>query len=243
MTRPLCGAAVTRCTNCQNAVGAGHSECPGCGCDEFEPSTCRKPAAAGQTRCRLHGGRLPQAQAAALERTLDGQARAALDRLGAEPVENPLEALQTLAGEALAVKEYFAGMVARLGEENLRYESLHGQEQLRSEVVLFERAIDRCERVLTSIARLSIDERLAKISDAQDKAMADEMFRLFALVIVDPELAFTADVKMAMRQVAARVVLSGALVNPLLAGKRGAAGSPPPLPLPGSPTNAERTSP
>src|SRR5579884_1673615 len=93
----LCGAKVTRCSGCGNAVGAGHDTCPRCGSADFEESTCRQNVSADRERCHLHGGHLPQVQAAAAERTLDAKARAALDRLGVRPVENPLEALQPLA--------------------------------------------------------------------------------------------------------------------------------------------------
>jgi hypothetical protein len=48
---------------------------------------------------------------------------------------------------------------------SLRYENEAGGEQLRAEVALWERALDRCERFLTAMARLNIDERLAKISE------------------------------------------------------------------------------
>jgi hypothetical protein len=50
--------------------------------------------------------------------------------------------------------------------DSLRYETEFG-EQLRSEVALFERAPDRCEPVLVAMARLNLDERLIRISEAQ----------------------------------------------------------------------------
>jgi hypothetical protein len=81
------------------------------------------------------------------------------------PVDNPLAELQKLAGQVLAWKDAIGRMVNEL--EEIRYASEHSGEQLRSEVALFERAMDRCERVLVAMARLNIDERLAKISERQ----------------------------------------------------------------------------
>ena len=60
-----------------------------------------------------------------------------------------------------------AGQVNKL--TSLRYEGKIGQEQLRAEVGLFERAMDRCMVALTSMARLNIDERLARITEAQEE--------------------------------------------------------------------------
>lgn len=65
----------------------------------------------------------------------------------------------------LAWKDEMGEMVNRLDE--IRYEDEHGGEQLRSEVALFEWAMDRCERVLVAMARLNIDERIVKITERQ----------------------------------------------------------------------------
>jgi hypothetical protein len=87
-------------------------------------------------------------------------------RIDAGPVDNPLEELQHLAGRVLAWERAIGQMVNELS--SLRYETDFG-EQLRSEVALFERAMDRCERVLVAMARLDIDDRLVKITQAQAK--------------------------------------------------------------------------
>ena len=86
-----------------------------------------------------------------------------------EPVQNPLLELSKIAGEALLWKQVIAERVAEL--EQLRYQGAGG-EQVRAEIALFERALDRCSTVLANIVRLNIDERLATITDRQGHIIA-----------------------------------------------------------------------
>jgi hypothetical protein len=94
---------------------------------------------------------------------VEQQARAELARLDLPPVEDPLSELARVCGQVLGWKDMLAEKVNALS--SLRYENEAGGEQLRAEVALWERALDRCERFLTAMARLNIDERLAKISE------------------------------------------------------------------------------
>jgi autotransporter translocation and assembly factor TamB len=119
----------------------------------------------GGTRCRMHGGAAPKARQAAARRIAEQQMNGALARLDVEPVENPLLALQTLAGQALAWQQEWAAKVNEL--KQLRYTSEAGGEQLRAEIAAYERAMDRCASILTSIAKLDIDARLVKIEEAK----------------------------------------------------------------------------
>lgn len=124
----------------------------------------------GQDVCRMHGGATRQARNAAQER-LDEQAYAAeLGRLtGLEgapsPVADPLTELSLVAGEARRFMQWCRSRLSAMDEDKIRYEDVKGSEQLRSEVVLYERSIDRCATVLATIARLNIDERLVAIED------------------------------------------------------------------------------
>lgn len=132
--------------------------------------TCTQPAGwgtdhAGHGRCKLHGGSTPSHRAAAVEHA----ARAELARLNLPPVDDPLSALAQVTAEVVAWKDMMAAKVNEL--TSLRYEGEGSGEQLRSEVALWERALDRCERFLTAMARLKIDDRLAAISDARATAV------------------------------------------------------------------------
>lgn len=127
---------------------------------------CRRPAGwgtdhPGAGRCKLHGGRSQNGNAYGLRMA----AAAELAKLDVSPVHDPLAELARLAGQACAWRDAIAQKVNELTE--LRFTDDKRAEQLRSEVALFERALDRCNVVLSSMARLNIDERLAKITERQ----------------------------------------------------------------------------
>lgn len=124
---------------------------------------CRLAPVPGGTRCRFHGGRTPQAQKAAARRLAEVDVMKAVGEVIGRPVANPLEALSLLGGQCLALKDRLAEMVADLDGVTIG----EGSEQVRAEILLFERALDRCANVLAVIARLNIDERLAVISERQ----------------------------------------------------------------------------
>lgn len=138
--------------------------------------TCTLPAGwgtdhKGYGRCRKHLGNAPTVARAAERERLEAEVRAELARLDVTPVGNPLEELQKLAGRVLAWEKAIGELVNRLS--GIRYESEHGGEQLRAEVALLERAMDRCERVLVAMARLNIDERLVRVTERQAALVAD----------------------------------------------------------------------
>lgn len=125
---------------------------------------CGNPAGKGTDHlgtgnCKHHGGSTPTGRASALNE----QARGELARLDLPPVEDPLSELARVCAQVLGWKDMLAGKVNTL--TSLRYEGEGSGEQLRAEVALWERALDRCERFLTAMARLNIDERLAQISE------------------------------------------------------------------------------
>lgn len=126
----------------------------------------------GTGRCKFHGGNTKTQKTGARRVQAERQARAVLAELAVQPVADPLTALMQLGGQVIAWQEATASLVNRLGEE-IRYEGGTGAEQLRAEVQLYERSMDRAEKVLSSIARLNIEERLAQISEAQaDRVLA-----------------------------------------------------------------------
>jgi hypothetical protein len=105
-------------------------------------------------------------------------------------------ALRQLAGECVSLKDLLARRVAEL--QSWRYESRQGQEQLRSEILLLERALDRCGRVLTELAKLGLDERLVRITEEQAR-----MFGAFIRAVIEsPEAGLTVQQQAAALSVA-----------------------------------------
>jgi hypothetical protein len=92
----------------------------------------------------------------------------------ASPVTDPLEALQRLAGRALALERAIGDLVNGL-QDAIRYEDEKSAEQLRSEVSVMERAMDRCGRLLVDIAKLNIEERLATVTEKQAQMAMDAL--------------------------------------------------------------------
>lgn len=163
---------------------AGERKDPSKGANPLDPSNdrrctartrrgpCRNRPIRGGNVCKVHGGRAPQVRAKAAERLAMHDAMAELARRGIPPVDNPLSALAALAGEITATKNIFRERLGDLDEAAWRYSDAKGAEQLRAEVALYERALDRSARVLADIARLKIDERLAAVSEAQGRTLA-----------------------------------------------------------------------
>jgi hypothetical protein len=84
--------------------------------------------------------------------------------LGGEAVDNPLTVLGEVAGELVAVKNHFRGLVERL--ESIRYQGGSG-EQIRGELTAYQAALRDTINAVGLMAKLNIDERLATISEKQ----------------------------------------------------------------------------
>lgn len=147
---------------------------------------CQLSPLEGQDHCRSHGGAAPRSQQAAEQRVAEEKIRKTLGRLTSTPVTNPLEDLLALGGKAKAWMELLETHVAEL--ERLRY-STEGGEHIRGEIVLFERAMESCRKVLVDVARLDIDSRLMRVTEGQigmAMALADAVLRRRG---IDPDSA------------------------------------------------------
>lgn len=115
----------------------------------------------------MHGGSSPQARAAAARRlaaqAAEADARALLAHEGLEGVTDPVAALARLATEADAFRSALARRVNAL--QSVRYEDAKGAEQLRAEVGLYERALDRTARFVEALARLGYEQRRVRIEE------------------------------------------------------------------------------
>ncbi|MGR3875793.1 hypothetical protein ACUXZZ_45490 (plasmid) [Streptomyces graminifolii] len=124
----------------------------------------------GYGSCRLHGGNTRNQRAAARSEMADTQARQILAQLDVQPVADPFAALSLLAGQVLAWQEAISRIVNDLGDR-VRYEGGAGAEQLRAEIALYERAMDRTGSVLGMIAKLNIEDRMARVTERQADAL------------------------------------------------------------------------
>lgn len=82
---------------------------------------------------------------------------------------NPFDSLMQVVTETHDFKELLARKIEAMGEdgEDWRYQDKTGSEQLRSEIALYERALDRTVRCATALSKLNIEERYLKLSERQ----------------------------------------------------------------------------
>ena len=159
--------------------GGPHGGAPKCGGTNRQGRPCGNPAGyktdhAGSGNCHFHGGSSPNGRVHAAEQRIEDEARRALYQYDAAPCADPIEALQRLAGRALAWERAIGDAVNRL-QEQIRYEDVNSAEQLRAEVAVMERAMDRCGRFLVDIAKLNIEERLATVTEKQARMAMDAL--------------------------------------------------------------------
>ncbi|MFC5654508.1 hypothetical protein [Streptomyces nogalater] len=128
----------------------------------------------GFGHCRLHGGNTRTQRTAARAEMADAEARQVLAALDVVPVADPFAALSKLAGQVLAWQEAISAIVNDLGDR-IRYEGASGAEQLRAEISLYERAMDRTGHVLGLIARLNIEDRMARVTERQADALVSAL--------------------------------------------------------------------
>lgn len=121
-------------------------------------------------RCKYHGGMTPAGKIQGRELMLAAQDEELTQKLsewGYEPVGDPVEVLADLAGMARAMVGYWAARMDAIDPDDQRYTDAKGAEQLRSEVALHERAMDRAAKFAAEIAKHDIDERLVRVEEVR----------------------------------------------------------------------------
>lgn len=132
---------------------------------------CTRPAGwgtphVGHGACKLHGGSTANHRAAAEVAIVETKAREVFGQLvEVRPIDNPLAVFADFAGRVMAWMNTIDGLIEKLTSPTST--SLLMGEEIRGEVILFERAMDRANTVLATYAKLNIDERLSRITEAQ----------------------------------------------------------------------------
>jgi len=148
------------------------------GLDEGDPCHIMATRGTDPPRCKNHGanhGSVLGKRAAG--RRVEGRVMERLEDIMAEhgerlinppAVGNPLAELLDLAAEMAAWKNILRDITIYLMHRG-QHPQFNGQvgEQLRAEVLLFERAQERFAKILLDIAKLGIEARLAQIEAAQ----------------------------------------------------------------------------
>src|SRR5690349_1562734 len=93
---------------------------PTCGAKTKTGLACKKPPLAGATRCKLHGGAAPRAQAAARDRLEQAAAERALARIGVTVREvSPADALLELVHYQASIVDFWRHAVSEVDDADL----------------------------------------------------------------------------------------------------------------------------
>lgn len=135
---------------------------------------CHAVAQPGFTVCRHHGAGSPVVKAAAERRVAEAEAtRWMLEHIkDAAPLQSlgdVYDELLAVAGVARTMRLVMQDRVSTL--QTTGYEG-HTGEQVKADVVLLERALDRSAKVTDLIARLNIDERKQRLTERDGALVA-----------------------------------------------------------------------
>jgi len=148
---------------------------------------CKAYAMHGQTVCQKHGGKTPVALAAAQRRLAEQEAYGAIAKLGdARPLESIQDVyteLLTVAGTARQWRELLQERVTRL--RRLGRDTEFAGTQLKADVILFERALDRSAKIGEALVRLNLEER----RQALDERTAAALVAVVRTILEDLQLS------------------------------------------------------
>lgn len=146
-------------------------------------------------RCRHHAGR--KSAVIKAEIRAERHLQLAYDRahahhnLDPSSDENTLDDLLRIKNDAL---RWHATCKALLGElREVRYKSRSSGEQLRAEVALWERSLDRAARICADLVRLGIEDRIARVTQAQTEQMAAMLSQLIPSILARGGLDYGTD--------------------------------------------------
>jgi len=160
-----------------------------------ELQSCGNNAIPGGTVCRVHGGEAPAVKDAAARRLLQAKLNNQLATMGWEPVTDPVAAYADLAGEVLAFRDLARAKLNEL-EGNWSYLDVRMVEDARALVGVYERALDRCDKILASTLKLGLDaESLRQGRERPTREQAERLIDVMGKVLADPRVTVSGDPK------------------------------------------------
>lgn len=154
---------------------------------------CKRQATPGHKVCASHGSKSKQARAAAERRIEQAKAESWLlanidDALPLASIDDVYDELLAVAGQASAWRKVLASRVAAL--EQLGYEGVTG-EQVRADVALFERSMDRAMKAGELIVRLDIEGKrqrsIERLAEQHGHVLAEVIRRILTQLNLSPE--------------------------------------------------------
>lgn len=98
-----------------------------------------------------------------------------------------LEKMSDALDRVMAFERHTERMVANLDPDDWRFLDRSGAEQLRSEVQLYERAMERTTRVLKETSKVALQERMVSLGKAQTELMVRIMMAVMNDLGLDAE--------------------------------------------------------
>lgn len=153
-----------------------------CGAKTRGGGTCINHPVTGATRCRMHGGASPAVLAKAAVNRLEAKVRGELKSKGWAPVTDPLTHYADLGGEILAFKDLARERINVLQSWETPEVGMLA-EDTRAAVQVYERALDRADKILASMLRLGLDaEALRQGRERPSREQADQVVGAFRKV-------------------------------------------------------------
>lgn len=150
----------------------------------------------GSGACKFHGGLAPNTVFKSIRRATLSNVTKINEVVEGQVIfpDNPFDTLNQTLIETRQFKELVERKINEMGtdQESWRYQDKAGSEQLRSEIALYERALDRMIRAATALSKLNLEERFVKLSEQQAASMIyiiNETFKRTGMTDEQRELA------------------------------------------------------
>ncbi len=133
-----------------------------------------------------------------------------LERENVVPVDNPLQQLQLLAAEVLRYKDMLAEKVEEL--RSWTYTDVSDHEDIRAVLSAYERSLSQAQRTMVDMARLGIEERLVRLSEAQ----AELLKQVIVAVLDSSEMGLSRELRQTGRIILARELSAVTNARPII---------------------------